>query len=320
MPRKLNERMKMTDKEKDLMQKLHEKEEALKRISKELLMQREEIMSHKELIENQRDVALRQRDEIHNQQKEITSSITYAKRIQSALLTSEDQFKLHFADHFILYRPKDIVSGDLYWLQEKKNKIVVAVADATGHGVPGAFMRLMGIVFLNEIVEAQGILQPNRILNLMCEKIISSLGEWGKEEDPNDGIDMALISIDPEESLLHYAGAYNPIYIMRDDEFIELRPDRRPLGYSHLEDVSSYTNHEFKIRANDRIYMFSDGYIDQFGWRNNKKFMTKNFKQLIKDIQHVPMKAQKNILENNLDNWMGEMSQLDDILVLGLQL
>jgi serine phosphatase RsbU (regulator of sigma subunit) len=299
---------------------LDEKDREINRISKELLIQKEEIESQREVIETQRDVAVSQRDEIIFQKKEITSSITYAKRIQSALLTRDDVFKRHFADHFIFYKPKDIVSGDFYWMQENKNRIIVAAADSTGHGVPGAFMSLMGVVFLNEIVEGMGIVQPNRILNLMREKIIKSLGQEGRKEDPDDGMDIAVIAIDQQNSVLQFAGAFNPVYIIRNGELFELKADRMPLGFAHFYRDTTFSNHEFQIKANDSIYMFSDGYVDQFGWRSNKKYMTSNFKNLLTEIQNVPMKAQKLLLENTLNNWKGDLEQVDDILVIGLQI
>jgi serine phosphatase RsbU (regulator of sigma subunit) len=311
----------MTQKEanRDLQKLLQEKEAEISRISKELLMQKEEILSQKELIETQRDVAVRQRDEIVFQKKEITSSITYAKRIQAALIPGEEVFRKNFKDYFILHRPKDIVSGDFFWIGDKEGMIIVAAADSTGHGVPGAFMSLMGIVFLNEIVDVNGILQPSLILNSVREKIIKSLGHEGRKDDLSDAIEMAVISFDRERSLLQYAGALHPVYLVRRGELTELRPDRMPLGFSYIQRENSFTNQELPIKPGDRIYMTTDGYADQFGWRNNKKFLTRNFKELLMEIQHLPMKAQRLVLDNTLENWKGEMEQVDDILVMGLE-
>jgi serine phosphatase RsbU (regulator of sigma subunit) len=299
---------------------LVEKDREIARIAKELLLQKEEISNQKELIETQRDVALRQRDEILRQKKEITSSITYAQRIQSALLPKDELFKRYFADHFVLYKPKDIVSGDFYWLQEKDGKLVVVAADSTGHGVPGAFMSLMGFTYLNEIVEGMGIVQPNRILNLMREKIIKSLVHEDKQTELSDGMDISVVAIESKKMIMQYAGAFNPIYIIRNGELNELKADRMPLGYNQFNNEKPFTNQQVDISANDSIYMFSDGFVDQFGWRTDKKFMTRNFKSLLLEIQNVPMKAQKVLLENAFNNWKGDVEQLDDILVMGLQM
>lgn len=298
---------------------IKKKEEEINRISKELLLQREEILSQKEVIETQRDVAVRQRDRIEQQKMEITSSLTYASRIQSALMTREEEFAKHFSDFVVLYLPKDIVSGDFFWMHEKNKRLIIAAADATGHGVPGAFMSLMGIAFLNEIVESLEITEPDEILHLMSLKIIKALGLSGGHEDPSDGIDMALISIDNEHSRLFYSGAYNPVYILRKGKIIEIKAERKSVGFNEYHPDYRFSRIEFSLEDGDRIYMFTDGYIDQFGWRNNRKFMTRNFKQLLLEIQNVPLKGQKLLLHNQLNNWKGELEQTDDILVMGFE-
>lgn len=286
---------------------------------KDKLLMEYEIIQKNEEIETQRDLAETQWDRISAQKNELTDSITYASRIQSALLPESGYFSKIFSDYFILNKPKDIVSGDFYWLSIKGNKTIIAVADCTGHGVPGAFMSMLGVEFLNEIVNNLGIVQPNKILNNMRDRIIKSMGQTGKSGEAMDGMDIALVSIDLENDSLQYAGAFNPLFIIRNNNLSEINGDRMPLGF-HLKIDKPFTNHEIEIKANDSIYLFSDGYKDQFGWRSNKKFNLDNFRKLLLSVQNVPMKAQKLLLENNLKNWMGDMEQIDDIMVIGIRI
>jgi len=274
--------------------------------------QKNEIIQKSEEIETQRD-------EISAQKKEITDSINYAQRIQYALLPKNDVFRKIFSDYFIFYRPKDIVSGDFYWISNKNGKTVIAASDCTGHGVPGAFMSILGVEFLNEIVNNIGIVQPNRILNNMRDRIIKTMGQTGKAGETGDGMDIALVSIDIENYTLQYAGAFNPLFIIKNNNLSEIKGDRMPLGFYKKID-KPFTNHEIQIKSNDSIYLFSDGYKDQFGWRSDKKFNMNNFRELLLSVQNVPMKAQKLLLENNLKNWMGDMEQIDDIMVVGLRI
>ncbi len=290
-----------------------------KRKNEEIEIQSEKIELQKEQVEIQRDLAEKQRDEISVQKKSLTDSIRYASRIQAALLPESELICSVFSDYFILNKPKDIVSGDFYWFSQKNGKMVVAVADCTGHGVPGALMSVLGMKFLDEIVNDTGITQPNRILDNLRERIIKSLGQTGRAGETNDGMDIALVSIDPVNNSLHYAGAFNPLYIIRNNNLRVIKGDRMPLGFRTSMNTP-FTNHEILIDPNDSIYLFTDGYADQFGWRSNKKFNKKNFRELIVSIQNVPMKAQKILLENNLKNWMGDLEQIDDIMIIGIQI
>jgi serine phosphatase RsbU (regulator of sigma subunit) len=303
----------------DLLKLSAERQAEIRRLTEEINKQREAIEAQKEMIETQRDVAIKQRDELTAQKKEITSSINYAKHIQSALLPAEEIFTQYFKDHFILYKPKDIVSGDFYWVTHKDNRTILAAADCTGHGVPGGFMSIMGIAFLNEIVDNLGIIQPNEILNVMRERIIHTLSQGGKKIEAQDGMDIAIITYESENNRLQYAGAFNPVMIIRDGVLHELKADRMPIGYLFHQD-KPFTNNEITVHPKDSVYLFSDGYMDQYGWRNDTKFKLKNFKQLLLEIQHVPLKAQKMLLENNLANWQGDLDQIDDIMVIGVQL
>jgi serine phosphatase RsbU (regulator of sigma subunit) len=302
-----------------LQKLLDQKQQKINRFSKELKMQREEIESQKEVIENQRDVAIRQRDEITRKQSEITSSIAYARRIQSALLPDRKNMSRHFTNHFVFFKPKDIVSGDFYWIGAVDENIVVSAADATGHGVPGALMSMMGSVFMNEIVEGMGITSPDQILNKLREKIIHALGQDGGVNGSMDGMDMSVIVLDKKNMVLNYAGAFNPVYILREGNLMELKADRMPIGYYHFK-FDPFSKSEFSLETGDRVYMFSDGFVDQFGWRSNKKFMASRFKELLLEIQDLPLNGQHVVFENTLNNWKGDMEQLDDILVMGLQI
>lgn len=288
------------------------------RLNKEIEKLKEEIESQKEELEIRRDLAEKQRDEIEIQKKELTDSITYARRIQSSLMPGSELFKKSFSDYFILNKPKDIVSGDFFWISEKDSKTIVAVSDCTGHGVPGAFMSMLGIGLLNEIVNKMKIVQPNLILNNLRDRVIKSLTKSGANNETTDGMDIALITIDHENFTLQFSGAFNSLIKIRNNKHSETRGDRMPVGSYHVTD-KPFTNHEIEIEDSDSLYLFSDGYKDQFGWRNNRKLKHGKFIELLLSIQNVPMKAQKILLENNLKNWMGDLEQLDDILVVGVQ-
>jgi serine phosphatase RsbU (regulator of sigma subunit) len=308
------------DDDKQLLKLLAEKDEEIARLTESLSNKSKALDNQYDVIETQIDVALRQRDEITNQKKEITSSILYAKRIQTALLPVEAEFKKHLKDYFILYKPKDIVSGDFYWMHHQNDKTVIIAADSTGHGVAGAFMSLMGIVYLNEIVVGKGIVQPHQILELMRKKILDSFNSEGKTESINAGMDVAAITIYQGKRKLEYSGAFNSAYIIRNEELKELKANKMPLGNHPSLNNEKFALHEHKIEEGDSLYLFSDGFFDQFGWRNNKKFMKKNFKNLLLEIQNVPMRAQRLLLENSFNNWKGDLEQIDDVLVMGIEL
>jgi serine phosphatase RsbU (regulator of sigma subunit) len=278
-----------------------------------------EIQEKAEEIEAQRDEITVQRDEILNQKEEITASITYAKRIQNAVLPLKDHFEKIFSDHFILFKPRDIVSGDFYWIAEDKKKIYFTAADCTGHGVPGAFMSMLGISSLNEIIANENDnLTANRILNLLREKIKFSLHQTGKEGENKDGMDMALCILHKNKNVLEYAGAYNPLYLIRDGELIEYKADRMPVGIYHVE-KGTFTNNEIEIRKNDSIYIFSDGYADQFGGPAQTKFKSANLKKLLLEIHDKPLAEQKQILDERLAKWKGDLEQVDDIIFIGIR-
>lgn len=256
--------------------------------------------------------------EIEEQKKHITDSIQYAKKIQKAVLPSNDLLQEILSEHFVFFRPRDIISGDFHWIKQIKNKIYIAVADCTGHGVPGAFVSMLGISFLNEIVSKNNKLQPSDILDKLRAKIKSSLNQKGGRDDNKDGMDMALYSINTDTNLLHYAGAYNPLHIIRDGELINVKPDLQPVSVHIAE--KPFTNNEVQLEKDDQIYTFSDGFVDQFGGKNGTKFYSKNFKNLLLSIHHKSMEDQKEILEQTFDEWRGNYNQLDDVLIMGVKI
>jgi serine phosphatase RsbU (regulator of sigma subunit) len=271
-----------------------------------------------ELYENRLYELLDNHQTVKKQKSSILESIRYAQRIQNAVLPPEDLVQTMLPEHFILFKPRDIVSGDYYWMTQIGSKTIVVVADCTGHGVPGAFMSMLGITLLNQSVKNHSILHANEILDELRDNIILSLRQDGTKEATKDGMDMSLIIFDFEKKELEFAGANNPLYVIRNNELIVLEADKMPVGI-HMGDGRNFKRKEFKMEKSDRFYAFSDGYLDQFGGDQNKKFLRKNFADLLVKIHQKPMKEQKDILEQTVDNWRGQQEQIDDILVLGLQ-
>lgn len=260
---------------------------------------------------------VKQKEEIEQKSKHITDSINYASRIQQALLPPEEIIREYLPDHFILFKPRDIVSGDFYWLKRIGHYTVYAAADCTGHGVPGAMMSMLGISFLNEIVNKAHFNKPSEILEELRKKIKDSLRQTGKDNESKDGMDIAVCTIDHQDLYLEYAGAYNPVYIVRKGELHEIKATRNPIGI-YLREMA-FENHEFKLEKGDLIYAFSDGYVDQFGGNDNSKFKAKNFKTILMEIWDKPLQEQREILEQRLLQWQGHGEQTDDIIVIGVK-
>jgi len=260
----------------------------------------------------------KQKTEIEKQKEEITDSIKYAKRIQSAILPSINWASDNLPENFILFRPRDIVSGDYYWMNKIDNKIVLVAADCTGHGVPGAFMSMLGVSFLNEIVSNNNTIQPSLILNQLRKKVKETLDQTGKEGEAKDGMDIALCVIDLDTMMLQYAGAYNPLYLFRNGELLETKADKMPIGI-YIREKESFTNHEIQLQKGDTFYIFSDGYADQFGGPNGSKFKSRPFKLLLEKIQPQSMAQQRETLNTTIDEWRGDIDQIDDIIILGVR-
>jgi len=257
--------------------------------------------------------------EIQAQKEEITSSIAYASRIQMAMLPTEDLFKNSFSEHFIIFKPRDIVSGDFYWIGEDDNKVFFTVADCTGHGVPGAFMSTLGISTLNEIIAGGNDYKANMVLNQLRKKVKTSLHQTGKEGEAADGMDIALCLFHRKKMMLEFAGAYNPLLIFQDGALKEYKGDRMPIGIHYVE-KDTFTNNEIKVKKGDAIYLFSDGFCDQFGGPDGVKYKLANLKKLLTEISHEPMITQKTIIEEELESWKGKFAQVDDISIVGVRI
>jgi serine phosphatase RsbU (regulator of sigma subunit)/ligand-binding sensor domain-containing protein len=270
-------------------------------------------------IRKQKEEIEKQHDKIAEQNRNITDSITYASRIQTAILPPDKMIQKYLADHFILYKPRDIVSGDYYWFHTVDDKLILIAADCTGHGVPGAFMSMLGVALLNELISNIGKIEANKILNQLRGKIKKSLRQTGAEGEAKDGMDLALCIIDMKKMELHFSGAHNPLYQVRDNELITHKADKMPIGV-HIRDCESFTNTVLELKPGDCFYMFSDGYVDQFGGEKGKKFMSKKFKQLILENHTKSMTDQKTLLDNTIEAWKGEQEQVDDILVIGFRI
>lgn len=259
-----------------------------------------------------------QKMELELKDRDITDSLIYAQRIQEALLPSESYFRKHFADSFILFKPKNIVSGDFYWIGEKGDKIFVVAADCTGHGVPGALMSMIGLEIVEKTINEDNIETPSKILAVMnkgLEKTFSREKNIGTII--RDGMDIGLCVIDIKRKKVEYAGAFLPLYIIRDDSLTEINADKVIIGMN--PDAIPYTDHEMDLKDDDIFYIFSDGYVDQFGGSENKKFMYRRFRYLLLTIHNFPVDDQKAILEENLKTWMGNNEQVDDIMVIGFR-
>ena len=247
------------------------------------------------------------------------ASLRYAQMIQRALMPNPEMLKGRLKDFFILFLPRDIVSGDFYYAFCTKQKICIAAGDCTGHGVPGALMSILGISFLNEVMQSDLNLKANRILNLMREKIMNALHQTGDRHDAQDSIDIGLCIIDCASGKLQFSGANRPLIMIRNGELTEFKPDKMTLGIAPTREAS-FTNACIDTKPGDSFYLFSDGFSDQFGEITNKKFKHKQFKKLIESFKDLPMALQKEYFEKVFMDWKGNSQQVDDVLVIGFQL
>jgi len=277
-------------------------------------------------VKERTEKVVQQKEEIEEINKHMTDSITYASRIQKAILGNPDEIVTNFKDAFIFLKPHSIVSGDFYWFTELSNTDigdlqVIIAADCTGHGVPGAFMTVMGHDFLEEIINKQNILLPNKILAELDKRVTSNLKKQSSTEQVNDGMDIAVLVYEKNKGKLHFSGAKNPLYFVRNNELKIVKGSRNAIGGVFLgkEKEKNFERHTIDILRNDKFYIFSDGFQDQFGGEKNLKYLRKHFEALILKNSQLPMLKQKQNIEDELHKWKSDKSQTDDILIIGIE-
>lgn len=268
------------------------------------------------LIEQQKQLVEEQKNIVEEKNKDILDSITYAKRLQDAILPPISEIKKRLPDSFILFKPKDIVAGDFYWMETSKKNILIAAADCTGHGVPGAMISVVCSNALNRTVKEFGITEPGKILDKTRELVIETFEK--SEGDIKDGMDISLCSINTDDRVIQWAGAYNPLLYTHDKELKELIPDKQPVGKHDRQ--TSFTTHIIHLSKGDMLYLFTDGYADQFGGPGGKKFKTKHLHELCTQIAHLETDEQIKVLEKTFEDWKGRLEQVDDVLVIGITL
>lgn len=270
-----------------------------------------------ELITQHQQVTA-QKDDISFKNEQILESIRYARRIQQAVLPQKDEITQLGSKNFIFYRPKDIVSGDFYWTKKDGDKLYIAIADATGHGVPGAFMSMLGISLMTEIAQNE-IKTAANFLNQLRVKVKEALRQSDYSSATKDGMDVSFCMVDLRNRTVQFAGAYNPLYRFSDGKFIEIKADKMPIGI-HFREKGEFTNHQFDLKEGDMFYMFSDGFADQLGGPNDKKYKTKNFKEFLAKIHTLPTTEQEELVKQEFENWKGGKSQVDDVLIFGARI
>ncbi|MCG3167627.1 MAG: hypothetical protein POELPBGB_03421 [Bacteroidia bacterium] len=270
-----------------------------------------EVVAQKEEIE-------KNRDEIQRNVKNITDSIKYAKRIQRAIFPANADIKKLLPESFVFFRSKGIVSGDFYWVEQKDEKVLFAAVDCTGHGVPGAFMSLVANNLLNQAITEHGLTKPSAILDEVNSGLSNTLHQTYEESSVKDGMDIALCALDSKKMKLEYSGAYNPLLVVRKGELIEIKANKFPIGVFVGEKLRKFTNHEMELKKGDCIYVFSDGFADQFGGPFSKKFKKREFKNMLIRIAGLPMNEQYQQIEKTLEEWQGSNEQVDDIVIIGV--
>jgi len=256
--------------------------------------------------------------EIEEKHLDMVRSIEYASRIQDAMLPSEELFDAFFSDYFILNKPKEIVSGDFYWMKKVCNKLIFTIADCTGHGVPGAFISILGIMLLEQITSVDKIIQADQILNILKERVALAIRQNKNREEMKEGLDLTLCVYDPDSRNLQFSGALDRIYLVRDHSLTSLQSDKIYKSY-HMDNDMPYESIEITVHSGDVFYLFTDGYPDQFGGEKNKKFTLRRFQDLLRSIYYRKMIMQKKILEDTISRWQGSIEQLDDITVMGIR-
>lgn len=300
---------------------IQSKNDALRSQNEEIIAQRDHIEQQREEIQSQRDMALHQRDTIIEQQNEIKDNIAYASKIQYALLPPKELIGQLLPEYFVFNLPKDVVSGDFYWISQNRQKTVIAVADCTGHGISGSMMSMLGTAFLNEIVNKDNVTNSSDVLEQLRKRVISSLHQSITDEISysHDGMDISICIIDILENTIEYSGANNPLYLYRNNELIEFSPDKMPIGiHDYFEEP--FHSEKRTLQAGDSIYMFSDGFPDQFGGEKDKKYKYPKFKNILNNLSNIPCAQRSEELKIEFESWKGENDQIDDVLILGFDI
>jgi serine phosphatase RsbU (regulator of sigma subunit) len=284
----------------------------------ERVLEQKVVERTEEVVKQKEEIELKTK-ELEILFKQVTDSIHYAKRIQEAILPPNNLVKQILPESFVLYKPKDIVSGDFYWIDKKKDWCYFAAVDCTGHGVPGAFMSIVGYNLLKDILKNTDSTQPSIIMDKMNDGVANTLHtNTTSGKQTKDGMDMTLCALNYNTLELQFSGAYNPLYIIRGNELIQYKADKFPVGM-FIGEKQNFTNHSIQLQKGDSIYIFSDGYADQFGGPRGKKFMAGNFRQLLSDVSKLPIERQKTMLNQTIEEWRGNLEQVDDILIIGVK-
>ncbi len=283
----------------------------------EMQQQNEELLMQSNLLEEQKKQIEIQKEEIELKSQNLANSINYARKIQKALLPLQDRIEKNFAEMFVFFRPRDVVSGDFYWFARIAEKVIIVGADCTGHGVPGAFMSMIGISMLTQIVKEKGVTEPQEILSELHINIRVTLRQ--RHSESRDGMEAAVCVYDKKAKVLTYSGAMSPLCIYQQGNMEEIKADRYPIGGSQNEEFLEFTKHTFDLSQPTSFYVFSDGFKDQFGGAENKKFLNKRFKEMLVQLQPLPMKEQEAEISKTFDDWKGDNFQIDDVLIIGVR-
>lgn len=315
----------------ELNERMYKEKKALDAKLADLEREREEIKIEKERLDELNTSLWQQSEAIHKEKErinrlkeivehkhqEIIDSVNYAKRIQNAIQPSDKQFSSSLPNAFVLYKPKDIVAGDFYWMETFDDVVYYAAADCTGHGVPGAMVSVICVNGLNRAVREFGLREPGEILDKTRELVIREFEK--SEEDVKDGMDISLCALNTKTNELMWAGANNPIWIVRSgaEEMEEIKADKQPIGKFEL--AKPFTTHRIQLNSGDTIYTFSDGYPDQFGGENGKKYKSGKFKRTLLEMSHKGIHDQRQLLDHEFETWRGDIEQIDDVCVIGVK-
>ncbi|MBP7866809.1 MAG: SpoIIE family protein phosphatase [Acidobacteria bacterium] len=313
-----------------LRKEVEEEREAREETERRKILEIQQLTEQKNVeleqkVEERTAEVVRQKDEIQRKNVQITAGINYARRIQVGVLPPKEELDGLFREHFVFFRPKDIVSGDFYWMKRAGDQCVVAVADCTGHGVPGALMSMLGITLLNEVVTEDRALPAGEILDQLGQRVRRALRQTGRRDEAKDGLNIGLLVVGGDPGEVQFAGAYHPLYLVRQGTLTQVKSDRQPVGISRKDGVG-FTTHRVAVLPDDRLYLASDGFSDQFGGTRGEKFSRRRFRQLLVDIHAEPMERQREALERTFESWRSAMpgpdgvyDQVDDVLVMGFR-